>query len=509
MSAQNVDRATNKNKLRRARQAQSRPKRQPILHINPPSSRTRYTGSMSQPARDKKSIVDTFAQSERIKATQTKDYLENMLMPRQAFGQVKAAAQKTSRFLATAVFDVPPNPSGLGAIIFDTNPMYPIRYLKELSAATTFQSKTSESMHHITANNSLRVDVSPPLLGDGEIVKPEAYNGGFHYENGGVRSGGFRYKGEFTGDVIITIRNNQSTARDVGITVKNWSSEAAYTGQIATLNIAGNSEGTHTTTLAGSTAYGLSIGIGPKAGDVWTDVSYDIRSVTATSTATTAWVPLGFIGIAPGTTIAKQLLGDASSFAVTAADCLVSNYNNQFVANGMLSMMEIPPQSYDSLPSDPQSLINYVSSTSYTQRMVSTGLKDGGHYSWAPQKPEDVELHPIPTDNTYFLYGDHNRAGALFAFASQDESHQKLVVTVNMNIEFISNEKVVPPRVCPHNIVLFSHWMAFLAENNRFSSNAGHIRKVAGLTKNFLKSEEGKQMLSFLGKSALAALSLL
>ena len=145
----------------------------------------------------------------------------------------------------------------------------------------------------------------------------------------------------------------------------------------------------------------------------------------------------------------------------------------------------------------PEECYSYITvAPQKVQKAVNMPLSEGLHVPW------------IGFDMNAFEFR-HNMKGVMNEFAisrlsgwliawrcnSAEEMTQPMDLFLNMSLEGITKQTILPALPCPHVLQLWNEWNNYRAHHTLISENPKHLKKAARLVGNFLKDKNNQEML--------------
>lgn len=433
-----------------------------------------------------------------------KQYLKNTLVNSRPIRGPTFGSQTSSlaHFQTSGV--IPPNVDGTGALLFTNNPHFPIAYLSQ--DANPIELAGSNANHRLTTTGtSYQIDG----MKDGdEAVGVQmgifAYSTYHYYDKQGLtRPGVACFPGRFSS---ATLRFD-ATATGGTITVRflfapSLESQLQYIQHETITVVEGINEATFAIDYP-TGYYGFVWYISSPTGNVYTANDY----IELTTSPGYTWKPVPLL-INPETQLLLEWINSCSQLRIPAADLLLSNFNADIYKNGKIGAVFVPPDEICKLPHDPTECYRYITtSPQKVQKAVNMPLAEGIHVPWIGFDTKSFEFHPnmhgVITEQSVDML-----SGWLIAWRANDVNvmEQPMDFFLNMSIEGVTRQTILPALACPHLLELWNHWNQYKSRHCLISENPKHLRNAANKVTNFLKDKNNQEMLLKAGIALATAL---
>lgn len=174
----------------------------------------------------------------------------------------------------------------------------------------------------------------------------------------------------------------------------------------------------------------------------------------------------------------------SSGVSTTGFSFLLQNHAASIQKGGTICAAKMAGGSRKDMPMDPVSIASYVSTRNGRDVVSSSPLKDGLFWSYSPEKLQDLMFRKHPDLGQEFLYGDRQLPYILFACKwSSPEMAPDLVATFKINMEYITNNVVVPKWISPVDTGrLMELWIALSSNHCHLTENPKHLKAIKDWT---------------------------
>lgn len=445
-----------------------------------------------------------------------KQYLKNTLVNSRPIRGPTFGAQSSSVAHLQNSGQIPANPDGDGAILFTNNPYIPVAYLKQSdtgfveSSYRQYVELPQEMIGCATFVDHVTVDgVKVPItmghfLGGGSNLQ--------YYDADNLwKSGTVAYPGKYT-KIAGRVRNNSATAGNVGVQLRFWKSLDAPVQTLASSTLAVNNvltSGDFEFNIATPEEGYYSVSFNRQSGNTQT-IFWGGDFLEMTSAPGYKWTAVPLLETEENTLI-REWIKTCSQVRIPAADLLVSNFNAEIYKNGKIGAVFIPPSEVCNIPDSPVECYRYITtSPQKIQKAVNMPLNEGLHVPWMGFDAKSFEFR----QNRQGVLSEESAlalSGWLISWRSNDatEFSQPLDFFINMTLEGITRQTILPALACPHILELWNEWNSFRSRHTLISENPKHLKHAAQVVGKFLKDKNNQEMLLKAGitiASALAAM---
>jgi hypothetical protein len=438
-------------------------------------------------------------------------FFENMMHPQHAFVIPRIVPTEVAPHHYTTTITLPKPPVGQlsGAVMIQPSLTVPAVYLTKSASGAEYDNPTVQSMHHVAATYSnKRIDYDEPLVrvgGGGSITASSLKVGYTYYEEGGrvIESGAYYKADTFN---VSSSDGLQVTNRGSGsITVQGYFQSVFSDGSRGTLY-----SGTAVVIASGATGAAAFAGASQEVGAVGFAFGATYQYVAAldqsktinvnvsmfgkiTIGVTWEWQPLDFFANAEEGSAALADFQLAESYCVTGFSSICSNTAPAIQAGGSIRACQLPGGTRFQIPGTPEGAFTWLGNRSTRRKMENIHLTKGNFYSYRPEKIQDFMFRQHPDPDSLFLYGDKQLPYCMIAYTyPTEESAPLLQLTININLEYITNSNVAPKWMSPCDSVrLMELWIGLGSEESNLTENPQHMDAVKRWTKQIFNKTLG------------------